>query len=414
MKKFISLIVTSILLAACAPQATVTPTAVATLTATSAPTETPIPTPTLHPNFIALQEAIAASGERFTLDGATGLIYDGENPIPGITVSADGTITLEIDGETITPDPDAVNFDDQEGITVEDNERILQWGADGWAETLQIAPFTPEVQAALDSAGLVIAPEDLCLWDDTQCMGLNVENIPLLADNLREMTNTIAWLGTWSASDKTPGKYPTLASYEAMLASAPLQQAAEVDMAWRPNYDMLLPTKASFQPASEWIGPDGKRIGNDAVIDMTSVGLVIVDWEVAQKEGGYTRVLAGGYIKQTLVPVEGKENTFRVVWRISDKFSLADFHDADGNGIDDYGLIYPDKSLAIADNVRAWNQVMNWLKHLMKVIQANPKYAVWNTNGKIIQFASEKVVLNKEIMDEMAEGAPFFEPAGEE
>ncbi len=132
MKKIISLIVVSILFAACGTQATVTPTATASLTATPAPTQTPIPTPTSHPDFLALQEAIAASGERFTLDGATGLIYDGADPVPGIAVAADGTITLEIDGETITPDPEAVSFDDQGGITVEENERKLRWGENGW------------------------------------------------------------------------------------------------------------------------------------------------------------------------------------------------------------------------------------------------------------------------------------------
>ncbi|MCC6500999.1 MAG: hypothetical protein IT313_12100 [Anaerolineales bacterium] len=280
------------------------------------------------------------------------------------------------------------------------------------ATSTPVMSFSPEVQAALDSAGLVVAPEDLCLWDDTQCMGLNVENIPRLADNLREMTNTIAWLGTWSRS----GRYPTFASYEAMLASAPLQRALDVDMAWRPKYDMLLPTESSLQPASEWIGPDGKRIGNDAIIDMSSVGLVIVDWEEAQEEGGYTRILAGGYIKQTLEPVKGKENTFRIVWRISDKFSLADFLDENKDGVDDDGLLYPDATLSAGENTRAWNQVMNWLKHVFATMQRNPaKAREEGFAGKNVEFTSGGALkLNKAIMDKMAEGAPFFEPAGEE
>lgn len=161
MKKFISLIVMSILLAACAPQATATPTATASLTATSAPTKTPIPTPTLHPNFIALQETIAASGGRFTLDGATGLIYDGENPVSGITVSVDGTITLEIDGEIFTPDPEAMSFDDQEGITVEENERKLKWAGDGWEA---VARLPNEAQALVDQ-GMVWDEENGRIYD---------------------------------------------------------------------------------------------------------------------------------------------------------------------------------------------------------------------------------------------------------
>lgn len=174
MKQLIPLIVVSILLAACVPQATATPTATASLTATSAPTKTPIPTPTLHPNFIALQEAIAASGERFTLDGATGLIYDGENPVSGITVSVDGTITLEIDGETITPDPEAVNFDDQVGITVEDNERKLQWGENGWEEVIAIPEYIAEMK-------LVTDPK---LWRNAPVVKL--EDLPALAKELEE------------------------------------------------------------------------------------------------------------------------------------------------------------------------------------------------------------------------------------
>ncbi|WKZ45016.1 MAG: hypothetical protein QY302_04415 [Anaerolineales bacterium] len=146
MKQLIPLIVVSILLAACVPQATATPTATASLTATSAPTETPIPTPTLHPGFIALQEAIAASGERFTLDGATGLIYDGANPIPGISVAVDGTITLEVDGETIIPDPEDVRFDDQEGITIEEKEKGLLWRGDGWEKVVVIPDYLKDFQ----------------------------------------------------------------------------------------------------------------------------------------------------------------------------------------------------------------------------------------------------------------------------
>ncbi len=174
MKQLIPLIVTAILLAACVPQATATPIATASLTATSAPTKTLIPTPTLHPNFIALQEAIAASGERFTLDGATGLIYDGENPVSGITVSADGTIKLEINGEVVIPNPDDLSFDDQEGITVEDNERKLQWGENGWEEVTVIPEYIAEMK-------LVTDPK---LWRNAPVVKL--EDLPALAKELEE------------------------------------------------------------------------------------------------------------------------------------------------------------------------------------------------------------------------------------
>ncbi|MCE7860025.1 MAG: hypothetical protein DYG86_09595 [Chloroflexi bacterium CFX2] len=135
------------LLTACVftPQATVTPDATVTLP--------PIPTPTLHPQMSALQEKITASGDRFTLDAANGLIYDGETLIPGLTVAPDGAMSLTVNGESVTLDPADVDFDDENGITIDGYE----WdpdandGAGAWVEA------TETVTANFD-LGVILAP----------------------------------------------------------------------------------------------------------------------------------------------------------------------------------------------------------------------------------------------------------------
>ncbi|MBI3165085.1 MAG: hypothetical protein HYZ24_10410 [Chloroflexi bacterium] len=127
MKKSILFFVVFILTAcASAPQVTVMAPSAITVTLTP-----PIPTPTLHPEFAALQQTIADSGSRFTL-GADGLLYDGETPIPGITVSPDGAMTLTVNGETVTLDPADVDFDDEKGITIDGYEWDEEAGA--WVE----------------------------------------------------------------------------------------------------------------------------------------------------------------------------------------------------------------------------------------------------------------------------------------
>jgi len=130
MKKFNSfLLALTFIVSACTstPQVTATPEPTATL---PPPTETPIPTPTLHPQFAALQEQIAASGGRFTLN-PDGTIFDGAEPLPGVTVAPDGTMTLTVSSETITLDPKLVVFDDQNGFSYPGYEQ----NADGsWVE----------------------------------------------------------------------------------------------------------------------------------------------------------------------------------------------------------------------------------------------------------------------------------------
>jgi hypothetical protein len=120
MKKLIVFII-AFILTACLPSASqVTVTPEVTVTSSPPPTETPIPTPTFHPQFTALQNEIVNSSTRFTLQ-ADGLIYDGETPIPGISVAPDGRMSLTVNGETVTLAPDTVNFG-EEGIEVDGYE----------------------------------------------------------------------------------------------------------------------------------------------------------------------------------------------------------------------------------------------------------------------------------------------------
>ncbi|HMZ06507.1 MAG TPA: hypothetical protein PK078_02740 [Anaerolineales bacterium] len=138
MKKFNSfLLALTFIVSACTstPQVTITPEPTATL---PPPTETPIPTPTLHPKFAELQEQIAASGGRFTLN-PDGTIFDGAEPLPGVTIALDGTMTLTVDGETVTLDPKLVVFDDENGFSYPGYEQNADGG---WVEA---APSAEQV-----------------------------------------------------------------------------------------------------------------------------------------------------------------------------------------------------------------------------------------------------------------------------
>jgi hypothetical protein len=114
--KAIYLLAIFVLLAACAPQVTVTSEVTASL---PPPTETLVPTPTGHPQFLEWQESIAALSERFALmpDGS---IQDNGVPIPGVRVSPDGVMTLTLaDGTEMTLDSSDVSFDDEKGFGAE-------------------------------------------------------------------------------------------------------------------------------------------------------------------------------------------------------------------------------------------------------------------------------------------------------
>jgi hypothetical protein len=113
-------------------------------------TSTPIPTPTLHPEFIALQETIASSGERFTLQ-ANGTIWDGENKValPGVRVDRNGVMTITVNGEQITLDPSKVILDDENGFSYPGYEQ----NANGeWVEVELTAKFDNGVVITLGEA----------------------------------------------------------------------------------------------------------------------------------------------------------------------------------------------------------------------------------------------------------------------
>ncbi len=148
MKKlnFIFFIAVYLLASCAAPPTQVTVTSEVTVTLT------PAPTPTQHPKFAALQQTIAASGGRFTLQ-ADGMIYDGETPIPGLTVAPDGTMSLSVNGKTVTIDPADVDFDDEKGITIVGYkwDQAANDGAGAWVEA-------NETVTANFNLGVVLAP----------------------------------------------------------------------------------------------------------------------------------------------------------------------------------------------------------------------------------------------------------------
>jgi hypothetical protein len=79
-----------------------------------------IPLPTLHPQFIAIQSQVAASGERFTLlsDGTIQeTTAEGAVTVPGLSVDKNGVMTIIVNGETITLDPSKVIIDDETGFS---------------------------------------------------------------------------------------------------------------------------------------------------------------------------------------------------------------------------------------------------------------------------------------------------------
>jgi hypothetical protein len=114
MKKIISLLI-AMIFSACSPQVTEPPTA----TSTPLPTQTPIPTPTLHPEFIELQNTInAENGFVLTNDG---VIEHNGDPVPNVTVTADGRYVLVVGDEMVMLDPNDVTFG-EDGIKIDGYE----------------------------------------------------------------------------------------------------------------------------------------------------------------------------------------------------------------------------------------------------------------------------------------------------
>lgn len=76
----------------------------------------------VSPEFIALQDRIAAAGESFTLlpNGTIEQMTEGGAVIvPGIAVDKNGVMTLSVGGEFVTLDPAKVAFDDTNGVTID-------------------------------------------------------------------------------------------------------------------------------------------------------------------------------------------------------------------------------------------------------------------------------------------------------
>ncbi len=150
MKKLV--LFTFIFLAACSgqvPQVTVT----SEVTVTMPPTETPIPTPTLNPQFSALQDQIAASGERFTLN-PDGTVQDGATAIPGLQVDKNGKVTITVNGEPVEIDSSIMNFDDENGLSIDgfkDTDANGDWEP---AQEIITTEMGKATQAALDSIGV--------------------------------------------------------------------------------------------------------------------------------------------------------------------------------------------------------------------------------------------------------------------
>lgn len=120
-------------------------------------------TPTLHPEFIALQQTIAATGERFILQ-ADGTIWDNESAaaVQGLRVDNNGVMTIMVNGEEVTLDPADVTWDDEGGVKVKGYDldengdwvkaqaayTIEQLAAMTDAEKIAAAPSIAEMQAS--------------------------------------------------------------------------------------------------------------------------------------------------------------------------------------------------------------------------------------------------------------------------
>ena len=114
-----------LLLTACASQPTVP---VASETPTLVPSPTIQPTPTFLPEFVVLQDQIAASGERFILM-PDGTIQDDGIAISGLNVDKNGVMTLQVDDQIVELSFEDLSFGDS-GIEVKGytfNEETGEW-----------------------------------------------------------------------------------------------------------------------------------------------------------------------------------------------------------------------------------------------------------------------------------------------
>ncbi len=213
----IFLVIISIFVTSCSPQVTVT----SKVTVTSPPTETPIPMPTSYPQFSALQEQIAASGERFTLL-SDGTVQDGGELIPGLQVDPKGVVTLTVDGEQVEIDPAIIKYDDEKGLSIDGFKDV---NADGdWEpaqETIDIGGNLSVVLGEKVDGGTLIdsfvadpslTPEQqadvLSQTNYTEILGIPAEDAVWMQNENKE--NILVWasdptriIGWWMRSKLT-------------------------------------------------------------------------------------------------------------------------------------------------------------------------------------------------------------------
>ena len=117
--KMIWLTCISILVSACASQVTVT----SEVTVTSPPpTETPIPTPTLHPDFIARQKLFTAIDSSLALN-PDGTVQYGDQTVQGLSVSADGKISIMVEETQVEVTVEDLTFDNEKGLIISGYEQ---------------------------------------------------------------------------------------------------------------------------------------------------------------------------------------------------------------------------------------------------------------------------------------------------
>ncbi len=86
----------------------------------------------VSPEFVNLQNEVAKH-ENFTLTSLEdGILFEG-SPIPGLEVNRAGDLLLTVGGETVVLDPADVNFDDENGISIDGYDWDEEVG--GWVET---------------------------------------------------------------------------------------------------------------------------------------------------------------------------------------------------------------------------------------------------------------------------------------
>lgn len=123
----------------------------------------------VSPEFIALQDRIAASGERLILN-PDGTIQDGATVVPGLAVDKNGVMTLlQGDSSQVTISPEDVSFDDEKGVSVAGytlNEATGEWEpAVPTAESAAIALFdqygvAPDTYSLAEVDGIVVGTDN--------------------------------------------------------------------------------------------------------------------------------------------------------------------------------------------------------------------------------------------------------------